>query len=193
MVFRRLGRHAETVSMSAGYAWVILSLLSLLTPGPARYLDVLFVVPYSLSLVGVLRLHAVQRDRSGQFGDIGFRVSVAGIVTTLVGQTGIIMDTDALTRIVLPVGVAAWILGFLLFGLATARAGVLPRWTGAAIALSQPLAVVAGLAFSPISPLSSTGDYSGAISHGLVWLSIGAAIRARGLVVSTGPAFGSGI
>jgi hypothetical protein len=135
----------------------------------------------------------LQRERSVRLGESGFTVSVAGMVTTLVGQTGIIMDTDALTHIVLPVGVAAWILGFLLFGLATARAGVLPKWTGAAIALSQPLAVVAGLALSPISPLSSTGDYSGAVAHGFVWLSIGAAIRARGLAVATGPAFGSGI
>lgn len=180
MALTRIGRHAAALSTSAGAAWVSLSLLSILTPEPARYLDVLFVVPYALSLGGVLGLHAVQREHTGRLERLGMWTSVVGMIATLVGQIGIITDAEPLTRIVLPAGVAAWLLGFLIVGIATARARVLPAWTGVAIALAQPLAVVAGLALSPISPLSATGDYTGAIAHGLVWLAVGAALRAHG-------------
>ena len=172
-------RYAAIWSTSAGIAWVVLSLLSILTPEPARYLDVLFVVPYSLTLAAVLGLHTVQRDHTGRLERVGLWTTVIGMVATLVGQVGIITDADPLTRVVLPVGVAVWLLGFLLLGIATVRARVLPFWAGVALVLSQPLAVVTGLALSPISPLSSTGDYSGAIAHGLVWLALGAAIRSR--------------
>jgi hypothetical protein len=192
MVSVRFGRHATAITTAAGFAWVSLSMLSLLSPEPARYLDVLFVVPYTLSLAGILGLHALQRRHAGRLERTGAWVSVVGMAVTLVGQVGIITDLEVLKRTALPTGVAIWLLGFALFGVATARARVLPPWAGAAIALSQPLAVVAGLALSPISPLSSTGDYSGALAHGLVWLALSAALRAhreaaaRGLALNTG-------
>lgn len=171
------GRHAAAICTSAGVAWVALSLLSILTPEPARFLDILFVVPYALSLGGVLGLHAVHLDHASRLERIGAWSSVIGMAVTLVGQVGIITDTDLLTRLVLPAGVVIWLLGLVLFGIAMVRARVLPAWVGIAIALSQPLAVLAGLVLSPISPLSSTGDYSGAIGHGLVWLALGSALR----------------
>ncbi len=174
--FVRWGAGAAT---AAGAAWCGLGLLSLATPEPARYLDALFVAPFALSLGGVVGLPAAQRDRTGRLERAGFGASVAGMVGTLAGQIGIVADLDPLQRLVLPVGLAAWVGGFLLLGIATARGGVLPAWAGAMLALAQPLAVAAGLLLSPISPLSSTGDYTGAIAHGLVWLTLGAALRGR--------------
>ncbi|HEV2122798.1 MAG TPA: hypothetical protein VGW38_08495, partial [Chloroflexota bacterium] len=64
-------RHAAAVCTSAGVAWVSLSLLSILTPEPTRALDVLFVVPYALSLGGVLGLHGVHRSHAGRLERIG--------------------------------------------------------------------------------------------------------------------------
>ncbi len=173
----RRGRHAIAVCISAGVAWVSLSLLSILTAQPASFLNVLFVVPYAPSLGGVLGLHAVQRDHADRLEGIGAWCSIIGMVVTLVGQVGIITDADPLTRIVLPAGVVTWLLGFVFFRVAMVWARVLPDWAEIAIAISRPLAVVAGLAPSAISSLSSTGDYSGAIGHGLVWLVLGTAPR----------------
>lgn len=95
-----------------------------------------------------------------------------------------------LTRLVLPVGVAGWVGRFLLPGIAAARGRVEPVWGGVALALSQPLAMAAGLALLPISPLSNTGDYSGAIGHGLVWLALRVALRARHPPKSSDPRSG---
>lgn len=179
MISLRFGQHAAAISTAAGVAWVSLSALSLLTRDPARYLDLLFVVPYTLSLGGVLGLHALQLAHTGWLARIGAWLAVGGMAVTLVGQAGIIADAQALKQTVLPAGVGMWLLGFVLFGIATTRARVLPPWTGVVLVLSQPLAVVAGVALSPISPLSSTGDYSGAIAHGLVWLALGAVLRSH--------------
>ncbi len=189
MTSTALARWGAVSATAAGAAWCGLSLLSLATPEPARYLDALFVVPFALSLGGVVGLHAAQRDRTGRLERVGFWVSAVGMVATLVGQVGIVADLDPLKRVMLPAGLAAWVGGFLLLGIATARGGVLPAWAGAALALAQPLAVVAGLLLSPISPLSSTGDYTGAIAHGVVWLAIGAALRTRRHAPLRRPAF----
>ena len=48
-----------------------------------------------------------------------------------------------------------------------------------ALALSEPPAVLAGLALSPIVPLSESGSYSGAVAHGIVWLAVGSVLWAR--------------
>ncbi len=137
-----------------------------------------------------LGLHALQRTHAGRLERIGAWVSAVGMAVTLIGQVGIITDVEVLKRTVLPTGVAIWLLGFALFGVATARARVLLPWAGIAIALSQPLAVAAGLTLSPISPLSSSGDYSGAIAHGLVWLALGVALRAHRDAPARGLALG---
>jgi hypothetical protein len=191
MELSRFERHVAAVATGAGVAWVSLSLLSILTPDPARYLDVLFVVPFSLSLGAVLGVHAMQRDHAGRLERVGAWISITGMAATLIGQVGIIADLSGLTRTVLPAGVAVWLLGFALFGAGTVRARVLPPWVGVTIALSQPLAVVAGLALSPISPLSSTGSYSGAIAHGLIWLAVGSVLRAHRGAVSTARVLGA--
>lgn len=74
--------------MAAGAAWCALSLLPLATPDPARYLDVLFVVPYSLTLAGMVDLHTVQCHQTGRPGRFGFWVSAAADSLGAAGRRG---------------------------------------------------------------------------------------------------------
>ena len=171
------GRIAARVSTVTGVAWVVLSALSLAMPDPSRALDALFLVPFSLTLVAILGLHARQRGRAGRLERIGTRVAVIGMGIALAGQVGVIAGAGGATGPLLATGVVGWVAGLVTLGIATVRAGVLPQRVGVALALAQPMAVVAGVALSPISPLASSGDYSGAIAHGIVWLLIGAALR----------------
>src|SRR3712207_5048545 len=117
MTSTALVRWGTVAATAAGVAWCGLSLLSLATPEPARYLDALFVVPFALSLGGVVGLHAAQRARTGRLERVGFGVSALGMIATLAGQIGIVADLDPLKRLVLPVGLAAWVGGFLLLGI----------------------------------------------------------------------------
>ncbi len=54
--------------------------------------------------------------------------------------------------------------GFLFLGIATLRAGVLPRWCGVALIVALPLVAVAGGVFG--APIDE--DYPGVVVMGLV-------------------------
>jgi len=180
-------RRSGAVGIVAGALWCVLSIASLATPDPERYLDALFLAPFSLTLPAFVGLHLVQRDHLGRLGRVGFWLSSAAMTAILIGQMGQVFDVDSLVWLGFPVGLLCWLVGFALYGVATVRAGVLPSWAGLALALAQPLAILFGVVFSPISPVAEYGDYSGALGHGLVWLVVGWALRSVGAQAGAAP------
>jgi hypothetical protein len=178
MTTHAIVRRGSIAAALAGAAWSTASVLSLAVGGPSRYLDIVLILPIALTLGAVIGLHRVQREKTGRLGRAGFWLIVAGTPILLAGQIGIVGDIDSITSTLLPIGMLAWVGGLITFGIATARARVIPTGYGVAIALSQLFAVLAGVAFSPLVPLSNTGSYTGAIGHGIVWLSVALALRA---------------
>ena len=178
-----LVRKCGFLSLAAGAAWSTMSLLSLLIDEPTRLLDTLMVVPLALTALAFLTLHPLQRDRLGRLGQWGYRLSVGAFALLFVSQAIIVAGVERLYWIGFPVAAGIWFAGFLIYGIATARAGVLVPWIGIAIGFSQLTAVLFGIALSPISPIADHGDYTGAIGHGIVWLAVGVAlIRGRAFV-----------
>ena len=166
-------------ALAAGLAWSTLSLLSLAEPDPEAHLDVIMLLPLTLSIGGVSAVYLAQRHVFGRLGRLGFGVSIGSLALLVAGQACHVADLEMARNILIVPGIAGWIIGFALLGVATARAGILPVWSGVILALSEPLTILAGIALSPISPLSDFGDYSGAIMHGLIWLSLGIVLRSR--------------
>jgi hypothetical protein len=177
MLSPSLVRRSATFAFVAGIGWATAGLLSLALRKPHGFLDILLSVPILVMLGAVSGLHALQRERAGRLGAVGYRAMLLGTPVVLLGQVGIIVDNELLLKTALPAGMSIWILGLILFGAATARARLLPRWIGIGIALSQGLAVLVGLALSPISPLANSGTYTGALAHGAVWLAVAVALR----------------
>lgn len=66
---------------------------------------------------------------------------VEGILAIAAGQSST-MDMGALPLVYMITGLAGYLLGGLLFGIATFRAGVLPRWAGALLAISVVLPLI---------------------------------------------------
>ncbi len=66
--------------------------------------------------------------------------------------------------------------GFVVLGIATLRARVLPRWCGVALILALPLTFGSGVL---LRPEGEFGDYPGAIVLGVIWLALGYALRSR--------------
>jgi hypothetical protein len=181
-----LVRKCGLLSLAAGVAWSTMSLLSLLIDEPTRLLDTLMVVPLALTALAFLTLHPLQRDRLGRLGQWGYRLSVGAFALLFVSQAIIVAGVDRLYWLGFPVAAGIWFVGFLIYGIATARAGVLVPWIGIAIGVSQLTAVLFGIALSPISPIADHGDYSGAIGHGIIWLAIGVTlIRGRAFIGAT--------
>ncbi|MBV9355218.1 MAG: hypothetical protein JO023_06775 [Chloroflexi bacterium] len=97
---------------------------------------------------------------------------------TGIGDLGMVIGTDALTPLAFPLGPLVWIPAMVLWGVGTARAGVVSRWIGVGLALSEPLTIVLALALAPISPVVDRGSYTGALANGLVLAGIAVALYA---------------
>lgn len=173
-------RRAALAAFGASAIWFLLSVASVAEPDPERYLDALIIGPIILTFIAVAAIHTLQRAAAGRLGQIGFWTLGAGTVIAVVVQIAIVASDDARTGPVVLAGLIVWLAGLVIYGIATARAGVLPVWSGILIATSQLFAVAGGLALSPFSSLTNDGgDYSGAVGHAIVWFVIGRVLWTR--------------
>ena len=132
---------------------------------------VMFVVAVLLIPVGLVGFHALQKERYRRLGRTGFYVGVVGslvvalatpIAMGFLSQFGL-PSPSWLPMVPIVVGPISMLVGFVLLGAATLKAGVLPRWC--AIALMGALPV--SLAYTPFDILT------GVILFGLVWMALG--------------------
>ncbi|TMR98946.1 hypothetical protein [Nonomuraea basaltis] len=166
-----------TMAVVSFLGWAALAVESFVTPPPQAYRDALVLIPWTLYGVVLAGVHQAQRHRSGRLARTGLIVSLVGMLTSAVGNIGVLLGSEATVAISFPVGPGLFSLGLLLFGIATFRAGVLPRWAGAALVLSQPLAIGIGLALVWHVPVHPHGSYTGGLGHGLVVLLTGIALH----------------
>ena len=83
------------------------------------------------------------------------------------GSIGIQAEQPALAALGFPGGAVIWAVGLMVFGVATLRAAVFPRFVGIALILLEPGSILTGLALAPISPLHDRGSYSAGVEKGL--------------------------
>jgi hypothetical protein len=103
----------------------------------------LLIVALLLTAVGVVGLHALQRESYGLIGRVGFYTVLVTIAARILGSAVLLSGSEALVWLVL-VGLWGMIVGFMLYGAATVQARVLPRWYGVLLIVFQPLALVLG-------------------------------------------------
>lgn len=125
---------------------------------------IVLLVSWVLALFGLLGMYAQQAHRAGILGLAGFLLTMLGGMGNLYfyffhALVAPVLAKDEATRsLVAPSGVLAegrqgmipglLVLGILLFGIATVRAGVLPRWAGLLQIASFPVF----MAFLLVSP-----------------------------------------
>jgi len=159
----------------AGVAFVVLSFLPLVLSGPYPYFDAGFGVAWLFAIPGVLGLHGAQKERYGLLGRVGSVALVAGVIANTVGLVPLAVENESLLWLSFPVGALLLLLGFLALGIATLRAGVLPRWRGVALIVALPLVAIAGAIFGA----PSDEDYPGIVVIGVIWLALGYALWTR--------------
>ena len=175
----RLNLRVSAVAVAASAAWVLQGLTSLALPDPTAMLDITMTVPILLTMAGIWLLR-----RKGVFGNGVLSQVVSGLcavaaVLAIPGQLAFAFDWDGFGTIVEIVETVAFIGALVVAGVALLRTHILPRWMGVALIVAQPLAIVLGIVFSPISPLADSGDYTGALGHGIVWGLIAAALLGK--------------
>jgi hypothetical protein len=100
---------------------------------------------------------------------------VAGVIANTIDLVPLAVGNESLLWLSFPVGALLLLVGFLALGIATLRAGVLPRWCGLALIVALPLVTVAGAIFGA----PSDEDYPGVVVMGVVWLALGYALWTR--------------
>jgi hypothetical protein len=129
--------------MLGGAVWIVLGLSALfgyLEAIPGREDVVLFAVALLLTAVGLLGLHALQEGSYGLLGRVGLYVALVAMAARLSGALVYLAGSTALEWISWP-GTLGMMVGFVVYGLATLRAGVLPRWYGLALIFSMPVSL----------------------------------------------------
>jgi len=170
-------RWGAIAALLAGVSFVLLSLSSLAISGPASILDAGQIVATLLVLASVAGLHAAQEEGYGLLGRAGSLILVVGLVGNLLGLLAVVAGSRNLGWLSFPVGVLVMFVGFVVLGIATWRARVLPRWCGAALILAMPLTFGSGVFLRPEG--DGFGDYPGAIMLGVVWLALDYALRSQ--------------
>ncbi len=113
-------RWGGLAGMVTGGVFVLSSALSLAIRGPYSFLDAVFVSAWLLALVTVAGIY-------GLLGRAGSLILPARIVGSTVGTAALVVGTASFAWLAFPGGALLMLVGFVLLGIATPRAGVLPR------------------------------------------------------------------
>ena len=125
--------------------------------------------------VGMVGFHTLQRQRYGRVGVAGFWLVVIASLVVAFGVADYFIWGDPLQRLPpvwLGLGLLGLVVGFVLYGIATLQARVLPRWCALSFIVVLPMAALALLSIR--LPLAQTS-----IVFGLAWLALGYALWAR--------------
>ena len=151
-------RWGGLAAMLAGVAF-ILDILFVFAVPAAVWTNALYIIAALLMVVGLLGLHALQKDNYGRVGRGGFWTVVVASLAQVLGLIVFLSGSSTLEWLVFPVGFVAVPVGLILYGAATLQARVLPRWCGLGLIIVPPASVV-------------FGDYGG-ILFGLLWVALG--------------------
>ncbi len=173
-------RWGGIAAMVAGALVIVLVLLSEALPEGFFFV---FILVFLLLVAALLGLHARQAGRSGPLGRLGLVLALigAGALAALFAVVGVAEalfgfdpDESAALGAVLLALFIAFIVGTVLLGVATIRAGVLPRWAAVLFAFGLPAGLAIDLLTGAFFEEEATpwGFYIGppAFAVGLLWL-----------------------
>jgi hypothetical protein len=123
----------------------------------------LLPVEFSFILLGLSGFHTLQKERYGLLGRAAFYTLVAAYVVQILGVVVLLMDQNI--WLLSWIGYVGGLVGYVFYGTATTRAGVLPRWCGEAFIIAYCVAII-------------LPGY-GTILFGLIWLALGYALWSR--------------
>ncbi len=167
----RWGRWAGVL---AGVIFVPAGILILFAPPQRPFnsfsdylIEAILVVAFTLAVVAVAGLHALQRGRYGRLGAAGSLITFLGYtLTAAVTAVTVLLGSEALYSVRF-IGGLAVLIGSILLGAMTLRARVVPWWCGVLLIVGFPLGDVVD---------TTIGEGSEAIVLGILWGLVGYAL-----------------
>lgn len=171
----KLLRFGSLVTITCGVFWAMGAVL--LLGNSISIAQVILLAASILQVFAILGLYGAQIKRMGILGMVGFLLVTSGSVISLVSLAGnlarftgandylswfMLVSTLPLIRL----SVLSAAIGFLLFGIETYRAGMLPRWAGGLMSFGGFLILLVG--FGAVIILLPAGLILAAASQ--IWL-----------------------
>jgi hypothetical protein len=163
--------------MLGGVMWLLLGFLAtigFLQEIPGREDVVLFIVALLFTEAGLVGLHTLQKGSFGLLGQVGFYIALVAIAARILGAGLFLAGSSAFKGFSLPVATLGMLVGFVLYGVATLRARVLPRWYGLALIASMPVSLYLAV-------------YYGTVLFGLILVALGYVLWLRRGVATEQP------
>jgi hypothetical protein len=173
-------RWAVPGTLFAGIGWMVSGFFFYVFPGEGNGPEGSFswylmesadAIAEAGMLAALVGLHFLQRPDYGRLGAAGFVVAFVGTAFVFLSTVSWLLlagkDTP-FNGFAFSLGLVGWLVGFLLLGIATFRAGVLPRWSGVLL-----------IAFFPVLFAILSFYETGVIWNGLVWLALGYVLWTR--------------
>jgi hypothetical protein len=139
--------------MLGGVMWLLLGFLATigyLQTTPGREDVVLFIVALLFTAGGLVGLHTLQKGSYGLLGQAGFYITLVAIAARISGAVLFLAGSSAFKGFSLPLATLGMLVGFALDGVATLRAGVLPRWYGLALIVSMPVSLYVAVYYGTV-------------------------------------------
>jgi hypothetical protein len=147
------------VAALGAVAWIALGIDSILRPVEDDRRDVVWMIPFALTLISFWLIHTAQKLAGGRFERIAYWSVMTASALAFAGIIGLVFGIPSLET-----------LG--LFGVATIKTGVFPKYVGIALILFEPGSILTRMALSPIAPLQPRGAYSAGLEKGAVLAAI---------------------
>jgi len=153
---------------------------------PVFTLETSLVVALLLVPIGLVGFHTLQRRSYGRLGRAGFWMALAGPLAVALGAAsylffgnvfGTLLGT-LLLSLAGTLGPLLLLVGFVLYGIATLQARVMPPWCGVVFIAAMPVALALGIA----GPFASVF-----IGFGLAWIALGYALWSQRGVAAQRP------
>ena len=146
---RTLARAGAAAFVAGGLLFGVEGFADVLSP--ADYpLAVVLGPAVLLMLVGYLGYAAVQQERTGRLGTLALALVVPGLLVDAAGKVGMLGEPITI------VGVLTFMAGSVLYGVATFRARVFPRWCALGFIVPLPLPLVVEVAGTIVTGLMKT-------------------------------------
>lgn len=160
-------RSSGIAGIVAGLGYLIQAIMGLFNPqtevfsGTSDYiLEVVFIAALVATIFALTGLHGFAQSRYGKAGTIGYWMATVGTGLMTISAVATLLAGENSLGIAFLAGMLLALLGYVVLGIMTLRAGVLPLWGGLALIFGFPLSVF-------------LSNFGGGIIFGLAWLGVG--------------------
>ena len=177
LIDRRFAVTATCVAFVAATLWAALGIDSLARPIQESRRDLVVLLPFFLTTLVLWFIGQVQSPRGDRLERLTFWALIIASGLTILGGIGNVRHSALLEHLGFPAGPLLWTVGLIVYGIASWRTRIFPRYVAVTLILFEPASILTGVALSSIAPLRDSGSYTGGVEKAVAVMILGFAIR----------------